>query len=221
MGRRYKRPPPDDATPVDYAFRHTPPPERQGQLTREGLARLGLDDPRLGQRQWFILRTVPREEMRATLILERLGHAVLYPRHAVFRRKNRYSKNKMGILRPLMVRYLFVGFEGDPNWLRALECSSVTGVVALNGQPRALAYQRVASFMRGHRCLDAPSHHKHMLTHKEFEVGDTVEVLSGAFEGHRVQVESLSGANARALLTLFGQTRSVPMPVDNLVPISA
>lgn len=222
MGRRSKRPTrPDDAPPVDYAFRQTPPPESEGQITREGVAKLGLDDRRLAVRQWFIMRTVPREEMRATIILERQGLAVLYPRHAVFRRKNRYSKTKLGVLRPLLVRYLFVGFDGDPNWLRALQCSSVTGFVGLNGSPKQVGFERVAAFMRGHRCLDAPNHHRHMITHEEFDVGDTVEVLSGAFAGHHVRVESLDGRNARALLTLFGQKMTVPMPVDNLVPVRA
>jgi transcription antitermination factor NusG len=221
-GRRSKRPARSgDEGPLDYAFRETPPPASARQITREGVAKLGLDDRRMAGRQWFILRTVPREEMRATLILERQGAAVLYPRHAVFRRKNRYSKTKLGVLRPLLVRYLFVGFDGEPNWFRTLECTSIVGFVGLDGAPRQVAYERIAAFMRGQRCLDAPDHHRHMITHKEFEVGDTVEVLDGPFAGHHVKVERLDGKNARAVLTLFGQERPLPMPVDNLVPVRA
>lgn len=212
--------PASDAIP-DYAYRRTPPADTDRQLTRLGWPKAGLDDPRLARRTWFILRTAAREELTAAIILERSGCAVLHPRRAVFRKINRYRHGKVELLQPLLVRYLFVGFDGAPNWLQALACSSVSGFVGIGGHPRSIAFDTIAAFMRGHRCHDAPGHHRHMLTHHEFEAGDTVEVLRGPLRGHHVQVEAIEGAQARALLTLFGREQSVDMALDNLVPVRA
>lgn len=218
-GHRSKRPETtDDDGPIDYSFRDSVPKERTGQLTREGKAKAGLTDPRLARLNWFIVRTRPREELRATLLLEQAGHAVFYAREQIFRRKNRYSKSKVGVLRPLTRGYLFVGFAQQPNWLDVLSFQSVLGVIAVNGTPRPVLFEQASSFLSGHAFKVAPEHHKHMISNREFEEGDVVEVLGTALDGHLVQVKKINGKFAEALQLFTGGLQSViQIPLDNLV----
>lgn len=210
-----------DEGPLDYSYRQKPPKERAGQLTRQGASKTNLDDPRLAQLQWFILRTAPREEMRATLLLERKEHAVLYPRESVFRRKNRYHKTKVGVLRPLTRGYLFVGFIHTPNWLDVLSCQSLLGVVSVGGKPRKLPFQSAASFMKGHAFRSAPDRHKHMISNREFDEGDVVEVLAGPFGGTHVKVHAIKGKFAEALLAYTSEpSQPLTIPLDNLVALT-
>lgn len=215
------RNPSSDNEPRDYAYRHTPPAERRGQLTRQGRSKVGLDHLARRHMQWFIVRTVPREEMRAALILEMAGRTVLYPRHAVFRRKSRYSKTKIGILRPLMASYLFVGFAQAPNWLQTLSCASISGVISLSGRPVEISFAAITAFMQGNIGLDAPDHHRFMLTHREFGIGQMVEVLGGPFDGHHVKVETIRRDHAIAILTILGREQAVNLPLDNLAALRA
>lgn len=221
-GRRSKRPPnSQEDGPVDYAFRDPLPAEREGQITREGKPKATLDDPRLERLTWYILRTAPREEMRATLLLERKGHAVLYPRENVFRRKTRYYKTKVGVLRPLTRGYLFVGFVHNPNWLDVLSCQSLLGVVSVDGKPRVLPFDRAASFMKGHAFRSAPDRHKHMISNREYDEGDVVEVLAGPMGGVHVKVQTIHGRFAQALLAYTSApVQPIRIPLDNLVALT-
>lgn len=205
----------------DYTYRDTPPACDPRQLTREGVARAGLADPALAARHWYVLRTAPRQEMRATLLLERAGHAVLYPRRRVFRRVNRYSRAKDVILKPLTVGYLFAGFVAPaPNWFDVLACQSLAGVVGIGGRPWCLGWDRVQRFMAGVPPVDAPEAHRHMRTHLEFAEGDVVEVLAGPLRGEHVRVETIEGRQAVAVLTLFGGQVPMRTPLDNLAALA-
>lgn len=210
----------EDDGPLDYSYRQKPPKERAGQLTRKGASNTTLDDPRFAALQWFILRTAPREEMRATLVLERKDHAVLYPREQVFRRKNRYAKTKVGVLRPLTRGYLFTGFAHTPNWLDVLSCQSLLGVVSVNGRPREMPFHQAAGFIKGHAFRVAPEYHKHMISNREFDVGDVVEVLGTMLHGTFVKVTAINGKFAEALLAFTDDAqRPMQIPLDNLVAL--
>lgn len=222
IGRRSKRP--DQSTedgPIDYAFRDPLPLERHDQLTRKGEAKAGLTDPRLARLQWFILRTAPREEMRATLLLERKGHAVLNPRECVFRRKNRYYKPKVHVLRPLANGYLFGGFMVQPNWFDVLAIASLIGVVGLDGRPRQVSFTTLVSFMKNHAARVEPDLHRYMVSNKEFAEGDIVEVLAGPLGGEHVKVQEIRGRYARTINALTGGPQQpFDIPLDNLAALT-
>ena len=55
-----------------------------------------------------------------------------------------------------------------------------------------------------------------MRTRKEFEVGDTVRVIEGAFASFSAVVNEIKGTLARIEVDFFGRQTPVEMPVDNL-----
>lgn len=217
-----KAPPaePDEDRPRDYAYRHTPPLERQGQLTRLGDCSIKRDDARLASLQWFILRTAPMKEMVSTVLLERMGCAVLYPRELEYRQLNRYKRAKFKVLKPLAVGYLFVGFASDPNWHRVTSLPSLSGVVGVMGKPLRIRFDHITHFLNANVDTIAPPEQKFMRTGREFGLGDIVEILDGPMRGEHVRVKTIKGRFAKALLSFgLGGEASATIPLDNLARV--
>lgn len=210
-----------EGEPVDHAYRGPIPAERKGQPTHKGMAKVPMTDPALAGRAWYIVVTGAQKEMFTTFLLERIGCAVLYPCMLDYRRINRYKRGKDKVLMPLAVRYLFVGFPGNPNWLEVLTWPCVSAVVGVNGRPTEVGFSGIAKFIEKHADKVAPAAHKLMPTHREYGPGDTVEVLTGPFADFHAEVETIKGGQARVRLSLFGREQSLRFELDNLARVGA
>jgi transcription antitermination factor NusG len=208
---------------VDYAYRGDPPEEREGQLTRLGKANGDLSDQRYANLRWFIVRVAPQKEMAATLILERQGKAVLYPRESRYRRSNKYAKTKREVWRPLAVRYLFVGFQDrEPDWLSVFRIRCINGVVGINGNPMEVPHRQVTQFVWRNANRMAPIEQRHMVSNKEFAEGQRVEILRGSFNNQTGQVTEIRGKTAMVILSIAGKSfPPVEVGLDNLASIDA
>ena len=210
-----------DGEPVDHAYRGPIPTARKGQPTHKGMAKVPMSDPALAGRTWYIVVTAAQKEMFTTFLLERIGCAVLYPCMLDYRRINRYKRGKDKVLMPLAVRYLFVGFAGEPNWLEIFSWPCVSAVVGVNGHPASVRFSGIADFISANADLVAPDAHKLMPTHREYGLGDTVEVLTGPFADFHAEVETIKGGQATVRLSIFGREQSIAFPLDNLARLGA
>lgn len=171
------------------------------------------------QFHWYALRVPPQKEFVAREILKRKGVATFLPVERVWRRRNKYTKEKELRQFPLMPRYVFTGFpKRIPIWFDVFALPVITGVVGVNGDPQVLDEIGMARIMKLYEnAIDAPKFEKHMATHKEFAIDDSVQILGGPFDGLIVPVVSLFGAHAKVLISLFGGDMPVEIPIERLV----
>lgn len=174
---------------------------------------------------WFALQVPPQKEFAAQAILHKKGIDTYVPVRKEWRRRNKYSKAKELRSFPVAPRYVFAGFPSRvPLWFDLFSLPIITGVVGLNGTPKPIPYRHTekAPGLRGimdkwPNGIVAPKEQRFMQTHGEFEVGDSVEILSGPFEGQKVPVVEIKGGDALVHMMLFGSVQEVKMALENLV----
>jgi len=106
----------------------------------------------------------------------------------------------------------------------------ITGVIGFNGRPYEVPHDTVKgqdgkpdrvgirAFMLRHNAgkFNAPSHHKYMQTHREFEVGDMVETDDEAFTGQVIEIED---HKAVFEMMMFGRKVKTRISLENLVVV--
>ena len=174
--------------------------------------------------RWYAITTIPGYEATIEEWLERRGLVAIVPMHQVFRSPNMHVKKKRPVRFPLLPRYLFVGFGGVRDewdvvfgfniWLGS---RVVTGII---GTPDGHAWRmdgaKVARWLRVNGMVRADDAEQHMRTHKEFAVGDAVEIAEGPMTGVVGEVVQMTAGEARVLIPLFGTTHEVRVPLANL-----
>ena len=171
----------------------------------------------LGALNWYAVMVRAGEEFAVEAILERRGMIAIVPMIRQWRRVNRFVKRKQQVSYPLIARYVLVGFDGPPQWARVFDISMVQAVVGVGEVPLVMQGRKVARFLVELGEVTAPEAQKYMQTHHEFEVGDSVEIIGGAFDGQVVTVDRIDGNAAQVLLPLFGSVQGVNVPLANLV----
>lgn len=144
------------------------------------------------------------------LLLRRAGFEVFLPCRKEWRVTDRHRKRKTLVSYPLLTGWLFLGWpEGQPKWGKLSEMGIVQGLLGDAGRPGRIPEGVMQRMMRdwGAGRL-APEHHRYLRTHREFEVGDTVKVIDGPFEGFSFDVINISEAGVSGVLQIFG--RDVP-----------
>lgn len=167
---------------------------------------------------WYILWVPPQKEFVAQTILSRYGLTTSVPVRREWRRFSRYTREKRLVDFPLVPRYVLTGFPGrEIAWLSVLTLPVVSSVIGIDGAPYRVPRDQIAEHLRRYASgLEAPQEQRYMVTHKEFAVGDEVEITAGPFTGHRVPVKEIRGATAKAMMTLLGETREITIPLENL-----
>lgn len=176
---------------------------------------------------WYAVLARPGTEFAVEALLERRGFVAIVPLHTEYRHVNRYVRRKVKRTYVLAPRYVLVGFgahqlrNGIPPWNEVFSITMVHAVVGLDGEPWRMRGKAVAAFIRAHGLYEAPEEQQHMRTHREFKVGDTVEVVEGSLAGMRVQVHAIDGAAARVLLPLFGKKeQEFALRLSDLEPVN-
>ncbi len=169
--------------------------------------------------QWYAVRVTQEAQRKrkfnntqppefvGKMILERRGFNVFLPTKKVYRRKNKYSREKHLVKFPLMVGWMFVGWPADQDkWHELFKLRMVSSVAGVQGRPFQIPQSVMNDLFKrfGYR---APDQERFMRTHHEFKVGDDVRVIGGPFDGQVVQVTELEGPKARVLMEFFGSQR--------------
>jgi len=169
--------------------------------------------------RWFVVRVRAGEEFRAEEILAKNGYGCFVPFEKKWRRRSRYQCAPELVRRPLLIRYMFVGFSADPiDWYRLASFPFVEKIVGVGGYPLQVPWSHVADFvvLYNQDGRTAPREQKYMKANREFGVGDRVEVFGGPFDGSVLRVEEIRGSKAKVLVDMLGSERAVTIPVDKL-----
>lgn len=164
---------------------------------------------------WYALTVPPQKEFAAQEIMKRRGFTSFCPFESLWRKRSRYTKEKELRHFPLMPRYLFIGFASEPTWYEIFQIPLIVSVVGLEGKPAKLSNMArfVSNFRNGLRRPDAE---RHMQTHREYTIGETVLVLDGPLAERMVKVEDISAGHAFFKLEMFGTERRLSLPVGSL-----
>lgn len=168
-----------------------------------------------GEMDWFILLTSPQKEQTAQLLLRNRGYTTYLPVEHKFRKANKFAKRKIKTY-PAMRGYLFIGFApGEHTWYDVFQTYHVKGVLAAQEEPYRLVGDQVGVMVRKYADgLQRPSVERYMRTGKEFNVGDTVRIAEGAFEGWKLPVVEIRGGYASMLGNILGSDQTIRVPLD-------
>ena len=150
-------------------------------------------------------------------ILRRAGFEVFLPVKHVWRKRNRFSAEKVRVAQPLLVDWMFVGWPADQNrWQDLMALDVVMGVLGTGGHPVVMPRETIATLMRrwGGGMLSPRCHQIAKQPHR-FETGDEVRLSVHPWEGFSAYIVDANGPSVRVLLSMFG--RDVPVEVDREV----
>lgn len=160
---------------------------------------------------WYAVTTAPQAEFKVAAALRERGLQTLVPVEYKWRRKSPHSPHKKKKAYPVFTRYVFVGFESQPQWypLADIEPRPIKAI-CFNGQPAKLTARDVgylSSFKAGALATNP---------HKAIQVGKPAQVATGPFAGYTALVETISGERAKMALSIFGDYRPVEIPLAAL-----
>jgi transcription antitermination factor NusG len=164
---------------------------------------------------WYCLRVAPQKEFACQMILDRRGFATFVPIETKWRRTGP-KKTRTPYQYPMIPRYIFLGSEQKQfptHDLLRLSGLPVQGVVTINGIPAQISHNDMAKLAKqSGNCFST----RETKVHRSFVPGDQVEIVSGAFAGWSVPVESIKGPMAKVLIPMLGQTREVEVALEAL-----
>ncbi len=193
--------------------------------------------------RWFVLCVPPQKELAVERIMGAEGFATFVPVAKEHKFANAAARGRMDkklVSLPLMPRYVFLGMsDNTPGWARVFCYTSIfnrhkqriaTGVIGMNGRPYEVPHDTVRgkdgkpdrvgirTFMLRHNAgeFNAPSYHKYMQTHREFEPGDMVITEDELFTGKVIEID---GHTALLDLEIFGGRHKTRIALEKLVPV--
>ena len=161
--------------------------------------------------RWYVIQTQPHAESKAAFHLERQCYRVFFPRYT---KLVRHARRRTNVLAPLFPGYLFLRLDVSRDRWRSV--NGTCGVVRLImqgeapqpvpcGIVEALKIQTGADGVMNW----APS----------FEIGQSVQIAEGPFDGFVGTLERLDAAGrVRVLLDLLGRSVSVALDMQALAP---
>lgn len=167
---------------------------------------------------WFVLRVRPTKETLFALIMRRQGVDIKVPLKQVWRRKTRYCASKKLINVPILPGYVLMKVErgkGIP-WLKINLTKHVIGILGQQNTPKALSPTTAAKWLAR---TDASKHYRRMKSNLEFDVGDTVVVTTGMFEGMELPVTEITNRHAVFYPEIFGRYTRTEIKLDEVEKI--
>lgn len=80
---------------------------------------------------WYALDVVRQKEFLAGYIFNKQGWMTFIPTQTGFRKKNRYTKGTVEVVRPALPGMVFVGFPVLPPWLQVMSMNLVNGILSV------------------------------------------------------------------------------------------
>lgn len=178
------------------------------------------DFERVGEFQWFVLRVMTGREKLVSRWLQDRGFATFNPQQKVYRHSNhadRGRRKKHERKFSLLPGYVFIGLsDGTPTWSRVFDLTPVLCVIGFEGSPMPVHRPALEKLVRryGKREFDAPDHHRHMTSRREYNVGDAVITGDGLIEG---KVKAIFGRKCHIFVEILGSERLIEADLDRLV----
>jgi transcription antitermination factor NusG len=170
------------------------------------------------QERWYILKVEPQKEFAAEQIIDKRGGMSFVPVEVKYPRLSRHSKkrDKRAVPKryPIFPGYVFAGFNGIIPMHQLARLYVVKGVVGLEGRP----YEVPSSIINSLRAQSGKSLPRRSSPnpHKSFDVGETVEITGGPFEGWSLPIVGISGTMAEFIVQFMGKEQKVKVPLQML-----
>ncbi len=170
---------------------------------------------------WLVGFVMSGKELACQSRLCSMDFKVYVPLQQRYRRKNRFVRGKERVAYPAIAGQLYIGIhENDIRWFDLFNSNTVYGMLSSNGYPALLHGQALLNFIDDNKKkFTAKPVERHMVSRKEFSIGDTVEILDGVFEGQVASVDDIQGSCARMLIDIFGGETVTNVPLDNLAKV--
>jgi len=167
---------------------------------------------------WYVVYTHAKAEARADQGIKGLGYSTYLPMEKRWIRHARYKRAEE---RPLLARYLFVGFDpAEKPWSPIRNVHGVCDLVLQDGAPKRMGPRDVAmvAALKASQMVGAFDHTRAV---ERMCAGDSVQVVAGPFAGFIGELQSANTAQARAevLVSFLGKDHSVEMNFEQLRPV--
>ena len=161
---------------------------------------------------WYVIRTNPKCEDRATTDLEAAGFEVFFP---MMRKEIKHHRFKRWIMQeyPLFTRYLFIKMH-NADWFSVRSANGVECVLGVNGEPMPVPAYVVEQIQREYANGTFDELKK---AAPKLGLGQKVAIVEGPFNGFHGQVTSAKGKKmVRVLIDIFNSGREVEIPLELL-----
>jgi len=161
-------------------------------------------------RSWYLLVTKPQSEFKAQANLLRQGYKTYLPLVQTSRRRNGKNIKRTEAFFP---RYLFINLDKETdNWSPIRSTIGVAGMVRFGGMPAVVPENMITNLKRNENEFGLQS-----LEKKELELGDTVDIIGGPFEGCKAVYQKLkSTERVSVLLDIIGKNTQVILSIHEL-----
>ncbi len=126
---------------------------------------------------WYLLYTNPRAEKKAALELQKKGYEVFLPLQKTLKT---WSDRKKWVEEPLFKSYIFIKTELEANYFAILNTSGIAKFISFQSKPAIVDSREIQTVKL---LINEPSLLASTIDNMEFELGDEVEILRGAFFG--------------------------------------
>lgn len=155
--------------------------------------------------QWYVVKTKPNQEKRASLNLSNQNFKVISP---FIRREKGYE--------PLFPSYIFVSFDINKSiWSKINNSYGVSKLLSFNGMPKQLDKNFICHLKQ---IID-----KDGFVRKNFfdlKIGTNVQISDGPFEGFFASViKKVSNQRVKLMMDFFQQKTTIIVNVKNLLPV--
>jgi transcription antitermination factor NusG len=166
----------------------------------------------MSETRWCVARTKPSAESWALTNLTLRGHSVYLPLCTV-RRRDRLRSLTRTVQVPLFRSYLFVEHGPGSSWRSIHTAPGVSNLITVAGRleyaaPGAVEALQATEQLR--RSIDTLASLR--------RPGAACRLLDGPFHGHDAVVNEIDGDNAVVNVMMFGELRSVTVPLESLGP---
>lgn len=189
---------------------------RRRRLEQPPLPHLGA----IMERTWYLAQVPSGRETLVAELMRGHGHQAIVPVVRCWRKRSRYSARKVERDFALLARYLILGFA--PSALSAFDdlrrFSFVQSIVCDGRGYAPIMRVQLIEFVKllGSATWTVDAAQRFMVSGKEFQLNDEVEVLSGPFIGWRGIVKAFEGKRAVVEVELFDRLTTFRMPLESL-----
>ena len=147
--------------------------------------------------KWYVIRTNPKCEERATADLEAAGFEVVFP---MLRKEIIHNRTKKKISRvfPLFNRYLFLAMPVCEDWYSVRKANGVECVLGVNGCPEPIPAEFIERLKWQ---IETGAFDERETSKPSLQPGDEVQVQRGVLTGYYLKVKSVTGRGTVKLLT--------------------
>ena len=160
------------------------------------------------QKQWFVLQTRPRNELKVSAKLQQLGIETFAPTYTEIRQ---WSDRRKKVRVPYFASYVFVHLpEADRN--SAFCHSGVLRYLFLQGKPAVVRDQEI-EMIRTY--LDGREQQQVLV--ESLKPGDEVVLLRGGLKDQRAHIQHIDATRVRLVLPVLGFKVSVKL--SDIAPV--